>query len=225
MTEQLLHRLERRTAHHEMTRGRPGHSHYEGFDLHADIAIAATDRHGLEHLIRYGARPAIATERLGLTADGRVTRELKRRYHDGTTHLVFEPLAFIERLAALVPRPHKNLVIYSGVLAPNAKLRRQVVGYGAAEPPSAKPPHDSRPHLADGSSPKGKVPNYAWTDLMRRAFGVDVLQCPHCGGRLRLLAAVVSPPAIRAILTSLGLPTEAPEPRPSRGPPDHWGHA
>ena len=53
--------------------------------------------------------------------------ELKRPYHDGTTHLLFPPLTFIERLAALVPRPHKNLIIYSGVLAPNAKLRSQVV--------------------------------------------------------------------------------------------------
>jgi len=62
--------------------------------------------------------------------DGRVALALKRRYHDGTTHLLFEPVAFIERLATLIPRPHKNLVFYSGVLAPNAKLRKRVVAYG-----------------------------------------------------------------------------------------------
>jgi len=46
---------------------------------------------------------------------------------------------------------------------------------------------------------------------MQRTFAIDVLQCPNCGGRLKLLAAVLNPPAIRGILASLGLPTEAPE--------------
>jgi hypothetical protein len=34
---------------------------------------------------------------------------------------------------------------------------------------------------------------------MRRAFDIDVLACPRCGGRLRLIAAVEDPEAIRAI--------------------------
>ena len=40
-----------------------------------------------------------------LTAQGQVRYELKTAYRDGTTHVVFEPLDFIARLAALVPRP------------------------------------------------------------------------------------------------------------------------
>jgi uncharacterized protein YbaR (Trm112 family) len=28
---------------------------------------------------------------------------------------------------------------------------------------------------------------------MRRAFGIDVLACPRCGGRLRLIATVQDP--------------------------------
>jgi hypothetical protein len=53
-------------------------------------------------------------------------------YPDATIDdvLVFEPTTFIERLAALVPHPHKNLTVYAGV--PNAKLRSQVVTYGVA---------------------------------------------------------------------------------------------
>jgi hypothetical protein len=94
---------------------KPRHGHHEGFDLHADVAIGADDRQGLEHLLRYGARSAIAGDRLRFTTDGRVALELKRRYHDATSHLLFEPTTFIERLAALVPRPHKNLTVYSGV--------------------------------------------------------------------------------------------------------------
>jgi hypothetical protein len=68
---------------------RPRHSHHEGFDLHAGLPLPAHDRDGLEQLLRYAARPAIASKRLQLQPDGRVRIELKRRYYDGTTHLLF----------------------------------------------------------------------------------------------------------------------------------------
>jgi hypothetical protein len=38
---------------------------------------------------------------------------------------------------------------------------------------------------------------------MRRAFDLDVLARPRCGGRLRLLATIEDPAAIRAILDPL----------------------
>ena len=37
--------------------------------------------------------------------------ELKQAWHDGTRELVFEPLEFLERLAAMTPRPDTNLPI------------------------------------------------------------------------------------------------------------------
>jgi hypothetical protein len=64
-------------------------------------------------------------------------------------------------LAALVPRPHKNLVIYSGVLAPNAKLRGKVVAYGAAEPSMSAQPPGARPIARGSTTPTGRGPNYA----------------------------------------------------------------
>jgi hypothetical protein len=39
----------------------------------------------------------------------------------GTTHVIFEPLDFIARLAALVPKPRVNLTRFQGVFAPNSK--------------------------------------------------------------------------------------------------------
>jgi uncharacterized protein YbaR (Trm112 family) len=54
---------------------------------------------------------------------------------------------------------------------------------------------------------------------MRRTFGIDVLACPQCGGRLRLLALIAHQPIVERILRHLGLPTERPEPRPARASP------
>jgi hypothetical protein len=52
--------------------------------------------------------------------------KLKTPWRDGTTHLVMSPLEFMQRLAALVPRPRLHLIRFYGVLAPNAKLRAMV---------------------------------------------------------------------------------------------------
>jgi uncharacterized protein YbaR (Trm112 family) len=43
---------------------------------------------------------------------------------------------------------------------------------------------------------------------VQRAFDLDVLACPRCGGRLRLIATVEDPEAIRAILAALAGPRE-----------------
>ena len=55
--------------------------------------------------------------------------ELKRPWSDGTTYLLFEPVEFLEKLAAVTPRPEINLVLYHGVLAPHARWRAEVVAY------------------------------------------------------------------------------------------------
>jgi hypothetical protein len=91
------------------------------------VRWGADQRKELEHLCRYITRPAIANERLKRNRAGQVVLQLKSPYKDGTTHIVMEPLEFMERLAALVPRLRLHLIRFHGVLAPNAKLRREIV--------------------------------------------------------------------------------------------------
>ncbi|MFT4769408.1 MAG: hypothetical protein ACI8RN_002553 [Glaciecola sp.] len=61
--------------------------------------------------------------RLSLTSTGKVVYTLKTRYRDGMTELAFDPVDFIARLAALVPKPRVNLTRFHGVLAPNHRWR------------------------------------------------------------------------------------------------------
>jgi hypothetical protein len=159
----------------------------------------------------------VADERLRLGADGQVVLQLRHPWADGTTALVFEPTAFLERLAVLVPRPRVNLVLYHGVLAPRAAWRREVVRRDASlaiANTSAAPTPERTPE-----SPAQQVGGVRWADLMRRAFGFGVLACPRCGGRLRLIALLDESAVTRRILRHLGLPTEVPAPRPARAPP------
>src|SRR5215472_15411916 len=93
----------------------PRQAHLEGFDLHANVWVGANDRAGLERVCGYIWRPPLGQDRFGRAGDGRVALELKTAWHDGTRELVFEPLEFLERLAAITPRPETNLLIYHGV--------------------------------------------------------------------------------------------------------------
>jgi hypothetical protein len=207
----------------------PLQAHDAGFDLHAGVTVAAGDRSQLERLCCYVFRPPLGQNRLRRLGDGRIAVELQRKWADGTTHLVFTPGELLERLATLVPRPRINLLLYHGVLAPNARWRRAVV------PPAAEEHGDassasvaSAPASAAeiSASPRRARPKYrAWADLMRRAFEVDVLACPRCGGRMVLLATIEDAAVITRILSHLGLSLESGEPDPAHPPPEIDGGA
>ena len=130
------------------------------------------------------------------------------RSHGRTAPLsiLLEPLAFIERLAALVPPPRRHLLTYHGVLAA-AQGRERIIPEPPREeePPLAFPPQGSSPTPTPRPlRPKTKR-YYPWADLLRRVFGTEVFCCPHCGGRRRLVSFITEPEAIERILTHLGI--------------------
>jgi len=53
---------------------------------------------------------------------------------------------------------------------------------------------------------------------MRRSFGLDVLACPRCGGRLRLIALIEQAAVIERILRHLRLPTDRSKETMTSGP-------
>ncbi len=119
---------------------------------------------------------------------------------DGTTHLVLSPLELIEKLAALVPPPRLNLVRYHGVLAPNARERKQIV-------PSLPVADEANIEPAAVSSPQARAQRFTWAALLARVFDVDGTLCPACGGRMRIIAALTDEVSIRRYLKGVGLPT------------------
>jgi hypothetical protein len=90
-----------------MTLG-PYHAHVGGFDLHAGLVTRAGQRDRLERLCRYALRPPLAQDRLHVSAEGEIWLTLRHRWSDGTTHLRFDPLELLERLAVLTSRPRVN---------------------------------------------------------------------------------------------------------------------
>jgi len=189
----------------------------DGFNLHANVAVPASDRQRLESLVRYVTRPPVASERLDGLEDGRVVYVFKRPWRDGTDRVVFEPEDFIARLAALVPKPRAHLIRYSGVLAPAARWRSAIVpGY---EPPQEMKPEESIGEQGSAAEPTRKASrrrNYLWSELMKRTFSLDVLACLRCGGRLKLIASIHTSETLRKILESLKLPSRPPPLAPAQ---------
>jgi hypothetical protein len=124
----------------------------------------------------------------------------------------------LERLAVLIPRPRINLVLYYGLLAPRAAWRAAVVASaGSAWSDAPAELRDATAAGTNAAAPRGR--GHLWAELMRRTFGLDVLACRRCGGRLRLIAVIGQAHVVERILRHLGLPTDRPEPRPGRAPP------
>ena len=184
----------------------------DGFSLHAAVRCGANDRQALEQLCRYITRPALANDRVQTNAAGQVVLKLKTPWRDGTTHMVMSPLEFMQRLAALVPRPKLHLIRFHGVLAPNAKLRAQVVPQEPAPPARAPPPAECEANCAHH-----RPVRLSWAKLLKRVFEIDMEHCPNCGGELRIIAAILEQPVIEKILAHLGLQARAPPRSPARG--------
>jgi hypothetical protein len=192
----------------------PRQAQLEGYDLHANVWVSGNDRAGVERLCRYLLRPPFAQERLRRRRDGRIALELKTPWHDGTRELVFEPLELLE---AMTPRPETNLLICHGILAARARWRARVVAYGrvGSEPTISAPPLTPG---AEGTKAKTGSRAWSWAALMHRAFALDVLACPQCGGRLRLIATLHDAAVIRKLLGPLGMASSGSSPGPA--PPE-----
>jgi len=182
-----------------------------GFSLHAGVSIVGTDREGLERLCRYKGRPPLAAQRLERTKDGRIVYRLRRRWRDGTSAVVFEPREFLARLAAQVPPPRAHQVRDRGILATSAQWRAFVIPR-----PTAKREHDSVccAPKANTTAARGRAGRMAWSELLRRVFAVDALQCDRRGGRMRGMAAIRAPASIVAFLAAVAVTDRAPPAQP-----------
>ena len=210
----------------------------DGFSLHAGRTVEASDREGLERLLRYGLRAPFSNDRLSLVPDGHVRLRLLRPWPKpgGRTEVVFEPLQFMKRLVALIPRPYGNLVRYHGVFANRSKFRPWL-----PKPPPRVPLNVSAP--CDCASPEAsteasnqtrglqssppaeplltKPPRRhrsTWAQMLRRVLDVDALKCPRCSTPMIVIAFLTDPSVVRKILDHLHLPVDPPPLGPTRCP-------
>jgi len=135
---------------------------------------------------------------------------LKTPYRDGATHIILDPLDFIARLAALVPKPRVNLTRFHGVFAPNSALRHHVTPAGRGKRKSD-----------DAKTPAQRHAAMTWAQRLKRVFKIDIETCDQCGGTVKVIACIEDPVLVKRILDHLEQRFES-GPRatpPARAPP------
>jgi hypothetical protein len=155
-------------------------------------------------------------ERLTESSGGQLLYELPHPRRDGSTHLLLDPLELIEKLSVLIPSPRFHLLRFHGLLAPHAAWRAQII-------PSVRDAVDReggtagtglRPVAGDGSPPSSGSAGLSWATLMKRVFALDVLLCPRCGGRRRIVGVYPGGQRLRELLERLGLGDRSSRPAP-----------
>ena len=122
--------------------------------------------------------------------------------------------------------PRQNQVRYHGVLAPHSRHK------AAVKTLVPRPPESAKLEVQAGATHKissgqehteEKKPSSSyrllWAELLTRTFQTELIACPRCEGKLKLIALVKKPSAIKKICRHLGLPTELPPLAPARDPP------
>ena len=127
------------------------------------------------------------------------------------THVIFEPLDFMARLAVVVPKPRVNLTRFHGVFAPNSMHRALIrpAGRGKGKKKVGKEGDDlsvSERHAAMN-----------WAQRLKRVFNIDIEICEKCQGPVKVIACVEDPVAIRQILDHLKSKEASDQARPPPG--------
>ena len=194
----------------------------------------------LEHLLRYCARPPFALERLSVIrdADGRIIRiryvlprhkaanwvgrgRGRKSTRPGANGVVeLTPFEVLDRLADLVPPPRKHRHRYHGAFAPNHRLRPAVtalaIGNIGKRCKAAAGGHGGGGHATEGCCDANQKPRshdtsrIPWAKLMARLGEEFPLECPACGGDIRLISFITEPGPIRKIDKALGERIEPP---------------
>jgi hypothetical protein len=181
-------------------------SQAHGFNLHAATKVAANDMQGRLTLCKYILRPPLANDHLKILDYETVRLDFKKPWSDGTACVDLAPLAFVARLAALIPPPQRHTVRYFGVLSSHATSRSDVV------------PSPAAPAPADGEGkPKNTSKYISWSELLRRTFGIEIL-CTKCKSQLRLIALIKTEDLAKTILKAMHLPSDLGPTHPTPAP-------
>jgi hypothetical protein len=167
-----------------------------GFSLHAGVSCEGHQKEKRERLCRYIARPAVAAPSLSLSTTGKVVYTLKTPYRNGTTQVGFDPVDFIARLAALVPKPRTKLARYHGVLAPNHRWRGLVT-------PAKRGKDVKRISDTESRSPAGRHVAITWAQRLKRLFSIDIEVCNRCGGSVKVISCIEDQDIIDRILAHI----------------------
>jgi hypothetical protein len=187
---------------------------HSGFSVHNQVRVA--DAQGRASLAAYMLRAPFALEKMtydpptgNVVYRSRMHATLKRNFQ------LMPGAEWLELLLRHVPDRYEHLVRYVGWYSNRARgerAKRERLREGA--------PH--LPTLSAVPEPVRRA-GATWARLIRKVYEADPLTCPRCQARMRVIALIDDPHAIRRILEHLGrwapLPAQRSPPAPDPGWP------
>ena len=196
---------------------------HSGFSLFRSRRIAPDKKDHAERLAQYIIRNSFSMEKMEITApSGKVLYRSKMSAKTHRNFELFEPTDFIAAITQHIPDKGVQMVRYYGHYSNKSRGMR------------AKKNRTGAVMLMDPE--ERRIPSKKWRELikkvwlvlrsegslrlLRRVAEVDPLECPNCGGEMKIIALIDEAAVIEKILRHLGLWVDY---GASRAPPDETG--
>ncbi|MBK9026052.1 MAG: hypothetical protein IPL69_19375 [Saprospiraceae bacterium] len=127
--------------------------------------------------------------------DGQIVLKLKTPYQDGTPTSSCRHWKFMQRLAALVPRQGSTSFVSMACLRRTPNCAEII--------PGSKKNKSNASDTNDDVPPSPASVRISWARLLKRVFEIDIERCPHCGGNMKIIAALLRKPQSLKFLTIL----------------------
>jgi hypothetical protein len=178
---------------------------HTGFSVHNSVTVEPQDAGATERLVRYLMPAPVSQQRLEIDADLAEVRLYPRPGADDAASEeevveTLDPAEAVARIVAQIPEPRKHLIRSYGHYANAARAKRE---REAAANPEATAPAATSSAATELDSPEQKAARKRWANLIRHIYEADPLVCPRCGRIMKVIAFIIDPRVIRAILDSV----------------------
>ncbi len=181
---------------------------HSGFSVHRGSSIKAEDEDSRKNLSEYISRAPFSLERMSFNEGSDTVLYRGEHFHPTLARNfdVSEPLEWIVQITSHIPKKGAKQVIYYGAYSQawRGRERRQGIStttlqmYGKSE---------------KSQSCSSRRRRQMWAVLLKKAWDVNALKCPKCGGEMKVISFIEQPSVIRRILKHLDL-REDPRPPP-----------
>ena len=110
-------------------------------------------------------------------------------------------LEFIARVTSHIPDKGQVMIRYHGLYSNAHRGKIRKAGIEISHPPI----------IEDDSS---YVPSKGWAEMIKKVYELDPLECPSCGGQMKIISFIEDPQVIDKIIGHLKLSFEAERPPP-----------
>jgi hypothetical protein len=198
---------------------------HSGFSVKAGRQSAPREASRIEEVGRYLARAPMPQDLPEILPDGQVLVPTPPDPRTGATEVILDPLEFLHRIVMQIPDRGQHLIRYYGAYSCRGRRAHarmveeqeaeEADGEGGVDetdgeegdPTGAPEGKDGEETRAAGDgSDEGEfilARRRSWARLIRRVFEVDPLECPDCGGEMKIIAVITDPPVIDRIIRHL----------------------